>query len=194
MVVDVSLPDFEFHDLLTSLGELAVLARPQRQSWRTCDVRSIWEIPLLEWNCMSEQLTDSLVVSCWFLYCSTELEGSGGSAILHHANSPWIDKQHQPEDICRKRLVFIRHRLVVRGMNALGIHWFLADPVLQFFSASAVYLVLSKVFPAHETFLAEAILGDDFGLNTPTEESSTPSAGDEKVKINVLEWYWLRWR
>lgn len=32
MVVDVSLPDFEFHDLLTSLGELAVLARPQRQS------------------------------------------------------------------------------------------------------------------------------------------------------------------
>jgi NCS1 family nucleobase:cation symporter-1 len=62
----------------------------------------------------------------------------------------------------------------------------LADPALQFFSASAVYLVLSKAFPAHETFLAEAILGDDFGLNIPTEESSASSAGDEKEKANVL--------
>jgi nucleobase:cation symporter-1, NCS1 family len=62
----------------------------------------------------------------------------------------------------------------------------LADPAFQFFSASAVYLVLSKAFPAHETFLAEAVLGDDFGLNTPTEESSAPSEGDEKENVKVL--------
>ena len=71
-------------------------------------------------------------------------------------------------------------------MDTLRFLWFLADPVLQFFSASAVYLVLSKVFPAYETFLEEAILGDDFGLNTPTEESPAPSGEDEKEKPNVL--------
>ena len=70
-------------------------------------------------------------------------------------------------------------------MHTLLIYRFLADPALQFFSASAVYLVLSKVFPAHETFLAEAILGNHFSLNIPTEESSAPSA-DEKEKANVL--------
>ena len=71
-------------------------------------------------------------------------------------------------------------------MDTLRILWLLADPALQFFSASAVYFVLSKAFPAHETFLEEAILGDDFGLNTPTEASSAPTAEDEKEKANVL--------
>ena len=71
-------------------------------------------------------------------------------------------------------------------IGILRFLWFWADSALQFFSASAVYLVLSKAFPAHETFLEEAILGDDFGLNTPTEESPAPSAGDEKEKANVL--------
>ena len=71
-------------------------------------------------------------------------------------------------------------------MDTLWFHRFLADLALQFFSASTVYLVLSKAFPAHETFLEEAILGDDFGSKTPTEESLAQNAGDEKEKVNVL--------
>jgi len=62
----------------------------------------------------------------------------------------------------------------------------LTDAVLQFFSASGVYLVLSKALPAHETFLKEAILGDESGVTASMEESSTDQGGGEKEKVNVL--------
>ncbi|KDR74147.1 hypothetical protein GALMADRAFT_251034 [Galerina marginata CBS 339.88] len=54
-----------------------------------------------------------------------------------------------------------------------------------FFSASGVYLILSKAFPARETFMEEAILGDDVAADASIEESSSHDV-DEKDKSLVL--------
>ncbi|KAF8154064.1 NCS1 nucleoside transporter family [Crassisporium funariophilum] len=52
-----------------------------------------------------------------------------------------------------------------------------------FFSASGVYLLLSKAFPAQETFMDHAILGDDTEAAVSTEVSSSHEDTDLKEKI-----------
>jgi len=49
-----------------------------------------------------------------------------------------------------------------------------------FFSASFVYLVLSKAFPARETFMEEPVMPDDF-TNTKLIDQQFASRNEEKV-------------
>ncbi|PPQ97311.1 hypothetical protein CVT26_006648, partial [Gymnopilus dilepis] len=53
-----------------------------------------------------------------------------------------------------------------------------------FFSAGAVYLILSKASPAHETFMDRVILGDDDRRNESDEEISNTD-GDRKEKAEA---------
>lgn len=55
---------------------------------------------------------------------------------------------------------------------------------LQFFSAGGVYLILSKTFPAQETFMDMAILVENDTGNASTEEFSSTDA-DKKDKTDI---------
>ena len=52
----------------------------------------------------------------------------------------------------------------------------------QFFSASFVYLVLSKTFPARETFMEEPVMPDNF-TSTKMIDQQFPSGDEEKVGL-----------
>ena len=61
---------------------------------------------------------------------------------------------------------------------------------MQFFTASVVYTVLSLAFPAHETFVPEAITSDDAveheGEDVPGSEGSShleKKSVDEEIRV-----------
>jgi len=65
---------------------------------------------------------------------------------------------------------------------AVGNASFLFDIawLFGFFSASIVYLLLSKAFPARETFMEEPVMPDNF-TSTKLEDQQFPSRDEEKV-------------
>jgi hypothetical protein len=60
---------------------------------------------------------------------------------------------------------------------------------LKFFCAGSVYLILSKAFPAHETFMDRAILGDDVDTDASesVDEASSQLDLDDKLRANSKE-------